>query len=651
MSLKKIYSTVLLTFFYGLCHAQILDDSTRQIYGLKTTRFVLEEDILNNRKTYYNPDSTVEGFHLSFDKNLRSGWLYQDLGLIGSAIKPLYFQPAEEIGKQLGFNTYGFYAFDARKAKYYNTKSPYTNMHYTQSGGGMLYLDFTHSQNIKPRLNATFDVKRLTTSKQYGAPTTREDRLVDSWAALVSVNYESKDGRYTVMGSYNHFNHAPVEQGGIKPLVDSIGYVEVGDLGNYRSYLPRITSGVARDWRNEFHVYQQYQLSNGFQVYHTIDYQHRTDYYHDYSFKADTINRRTYYRQLLPANADALSAIKDTLALALRYRLIENKVGIKGIYRGFSYRLHLRHRLYNLRSDFNDNLNGYATFRHKYNHEIITGAWANYFFPDSLKRAYAEIEFGNVQSNLNVRIKSEYIGPRLKAGVSILSIPATILDEYLINTEGNWYRASSTALSTGSTRLLNQNSSNFYASTAVGSKRLTVSPAAYLSLVDNYLYYDKNAQVQQLSAPVYIARAGLGLEYRWKRLTIANQIYLAATDKKDIVRMPVIANNTTITHDFVYAKKLHINLGADIYYRSAYLADNYMPLNRQFYLQDAATGRKAWGYPVVDLFANLKISKVRVFLKFAHANQGFPAQGYFVGSVYPGMRRTFFLGANWPLFD
>ena len=155
-----------MSFFYGLCHAQILDDSTKQVYGLKTTRYILEDDILNNRKVYYNPDSLIQDFQWSFDRNMKSGWLYQDLGLIGTAVKPLYFQPNEEVSKQLGFTTYGFYAFDSKKVKYYNTKSPYTNMHYAQSGGGMLFLDFTHSQNIKPRLNATFEVRRLTSSKQ-----------------------------------------------------------------------------------------------------------------------------------------------------------------------------------------------------------------------------------------------------------------------------------------------------------------------------------------------------------------------------------------------------------------------------------------------------------------------------------------------------
>lgn len=626
MSIKKIIFTLLLSFFYGLCHAQILDDSTKQVYGLKTTRYILEDDILNNRKVYYNPDSLIQDFQWSFDRNMKSGWLYQDLGLIGTAVKPLYFQPNEEVSKQLGFTTYGFYAFDSKKVKYYNTRSPYTNMHYAQSGGGMLFLDFTHSQNIKPRLNATFEVRRLTSSKQYGAPQTREERLIDSWALLAGSNYESKDGKYTILGTYNHFNHAPVEQGGIKPLIDSLRFVEAEDLGNYRNLLSRLSSATSRDWRHEFHIYQQYQLSNGFQVYHILDFQKRTDYYQHNSFKTDTtIDGKNFYGQLLTPR-DTL--LPDTLSLAYRYRLIENKFGIKGIYRGFAYRLHLRHRLYNLNTNFGDD------FRLRFQNEVLAGAWANYFFPDSAKRAYAEFEIG---SNLNYKLKAEYIGPRLNGGLIQLSTPAYILDERFMSAAYSW-----------NTSLKNQFSNTFYASTAIQLNKFRFLPSAYYSFIKNYIYYDTEAQVQQSSIDVNILRASLGIEYRWKRLLLANQIHLGYTPEKNLVRMPAIANNTTISYEFVYAKRLHINAGAEIYYRTAYYADNYMPLTRQFYLQN---DRKAWGYPVVDIFANMKISKVRIFLKFAHVNQGFPDTGYFVGSVYPGMRRTFMIGANWPLFD
>lgn len=641
MSIKKIFFTLLLTCFYGLCHAQILDDSTRQVYGLKTTRYILEDDILNNRKVYYNPDSTLEGFHL-FDRNLKSGWLYQDLGLIGTAIKPLYFQPNEEVGKQLGFNTYGFYAFDVKKAKYYNTKSPYTNMYYAQSGGGMLYLDFTHSQNIKPRLNITFDVRRLTSAKQFGAPQTREERLVDSWAVLANTNYESKDGKYTILANYNHFNHAPVEQGGIKPLDDGAEYVEKADLGNYKNFLTRITDASSRDWRNEVYVYQQYQLSNGFQVYHALNYQRRIDYYHDNSFKKDTIDGKNFYGHIMPKDSAELANIKDSLSLALRYRLIENKFGIKGIFRGFAYRLNLRSRFYNLNSDFN--VDTPIQRKTGLRHELLTSAWANYFFPDSSKRAYAEFEIG---TNLNYRLNVEYIGPKLRAGFNQSSTPTTLLDERLTNNAFRWSMVDTV-------NLANQFSTNLYALTSFRYKRLKISPSGYYSLISSYIYYDATAHVQQtpklsdIFKSISVLRAGLEIEYSWKKLLLRNQTYFAVTSREDIIRMPAITNNTTISYEFVYAKKLHINTGAEIYYRSAYKADNYMPLNRQFYLQN---DREVWGYPVVDVFANMKVSKVRLFLKFAHVNQGFPESGYFVGSVYPGMRRTFLLGANWPLFD
>ncbi|WP_337042361.1 putative porin [Emticicia sp. 17c] len=630
MSIKKIFTTLLLAFFYGLCHAQILDDSTRQVYSLKTTRYILEEDILNNRKIYYNPDSTLEGFHL-FNRSLKNGWFYQDLGNIGTAIKPLFFEPNQDVSTQLGFTTYGFYALDARKAKYYNTKSPYTNMFYTQSGGGTMLVNFTHSQNIKPRWNITFDAHRLTSSKQYGAPQTREERLVDSWAVIANTNYESKNGKYIFLATYNHFNHAPTELGGIKPLNDTINkFVPVESLNNYKNYLGRLSNAASRDWRNEFHIYHQYKLTDEFQVYHILDYQRRIDYYNDYTYKKDLLsgNGADFYKIPVPTDTIAIKAMKDTLSLALRYRLIENRFGIKGIYRGFAYRLHLRNRLYNLTSNFGND------FRLKLKNEILAGAWANYFFPDSLKRAYAELEIG---TNGNFKLKAEYISPKLTAGFSQLSTPAYILDERFMSAAYTWSKS-----------LNNQFSNNLYATTTIRRNRFLLAPSLHYSLIKNYIYYDQNAQVQQSSYDVHTFRGSLKVEYRWKKILLANEIQIAKTTEEAILRMPLIANNTTIAYEFLYAKKLSINTGLEIYYRSAYKADNYMPLTRQFYLQDDV---KVWGYPVVDVFADMKISNVRLFFKFAHVNQGFPENGYYVGPVYPGLRRTFFVGANWPLFD
>lgn len=620
MNKKYILLTVLLSVVYGFSFAQILDDSTKQVYSTKTVKYILEDDILNNRKTFYNPDTTLTNFHL-FDFNLRNGQLYQDLGNIGTAIKPLFFVPDLDIAKNLGYSTYGAYAFDVRKTTYFNTKSPYTNVNYVQSGGGTGIMHFTHSQNIKPRLNATLDVRRLSSSKQYGAPQTREERLVDSWAVMLHANYESKNEKYIVLGSYNHFNHAPLEQGGIQPLNDTSKFVAENSLGNYRDFLSKLTGATSRDWRNEVHVYHQYKLTNGFQVYHILDYQKRRDLYTDVRFGESSSSN--YF--VTPKN------VTDTLSMDLRYNLFENKFGIKGIYKGFAYRTYLRQRFYTMKSDSGNYL------PNRLNTETLVGGWANYFFPDSVRRVYAEAEIGAINTLGNLRLQAEYLSPRIKAGVSFLRVPPNILDEKFTSIAYDWNKTLAKTFTT-----------NLYASTSLKKGNFVLQPSAYNSLITNFIYYDKQGQVRQDSSAINVLRIGLGVEYRWKRLLISNQSYYTANSDENRLPTPKLTNNTTIAYEFIYAKVLRINAGVEIYYRSAYFANNYMPLTRQFFLQD---GQKVWGTPVADVFADLKINKVRLFLKFAHVNQGFPSNGYYVSSTYPGLRRTFFLGVNWPLFD
>ncbi len=620
MNKKYILLTVLLSVVYGFSFAQILDDSTKQVYSTKTVKYILEDDILNNRKTFYNPDTTLTNFHL-FDFNLRNGQLYQDLGNIGTAIKPLFFVPDLDIAKNSGYSAYGAYAFDVRKTTYFNTKSPYTNVNYVQSGGGTGIMHFTHSQNIKPRLNATLDVRRLSSSKQYGAPQTREERLVDSWAVMLHANYESKNEKYIVLGSYNHFNHAPLEQGGIQPLNDTSKFVAENSLGNYRDFLSKLTGATSRDWRNEVHVYHQYKLTNGFQVYHILDYQKRRDLYTDVRFGESSSSN--YF--VTPKN------VTDTLSMDLRYNLFENKFGIKGIYKGFAYRTYLRQRFYTMKSDSGNYL------PNRLNTETLVGGWANYFFPDSVRRVYAEAEIGAINTLGNLRLQAEYLSPRIKAGVSFLRVPPNILDEKFTSIAYDWNKTLAKTFTT-----------NLYASTSLKKGNFVLSPSAYNSLITNFIYYDKQAQVRQDSSAINVLRIGLGVEYRWKRLLISNQSYYTANSDENRLPTPKLTNNTTIAYEFIYAKVLRINAGVEIYYRSAYFANNYMPLTRQFFLQD---GQKVWGTPVADVFADLKINKVRLFLKFAHVNQGFPSNGYYVSSTYPGLRRTFFLGVNWPLFD
>ncbi|WP_332367843.1 hypothetical protein [Spirosoma telluris] len=67
----------------------IIDDSTKVIYGPKSTRYVLEDDILNNRQKLYTLDTTMDEVH-RFTYVQRSQNLYQDLGTLGTPIRPVF---------------------------------------------------------------------------------------------------------------------------------------------------------------------------------------------------------------------------------------------------------------------------------------------------------------------------------------------------------------------------------------------------------------------------------------------------------------------------------------------------------------------------------------------------------------------------------
>jgi hypothetical protein len=125
--------------------------------------------------------------------------------------------------------------------------------------------------------------------------------------------------------------------------------------------------------------------------------------------------------------------------------------------------------------------------------------------------------------------------------------------------------------------------------------------------------------------------------------------YYTINSNEDIIRIPKYFASGQLTFDFTYAKVLFIQLGLSAMYRSSYFADAYMPITQQFHLQDSFEVRQ---YVVADLFANIRIKRIRLSFKMAHVNQGIGGpKGYYQTPGYLGMRRAFSFGINWPLFD
>ncbi len=626
----------------GSKSGSILDDSTKQVYGPETSRYLTENDLLNNRDTTYAVDSTLDNIH-NYNFVNRFGNRYVDLGNLGTALRPVFYTPPPQIGTYFGMNAYSPYLITPENVKYYDTKSPYTYIRYVQGGQFQQLLNVSHTRNINPRWNVGLDYQRITAAKQYGYAT-RGDGHTSSYALVLHTRWISADSNYHILAHFSHLNHRINEQGG---LLDSLSANPDAMLVDYEengsSQLPP-TLGVAgsNDFRTNWHVFHQYKFGNGFQVYHVFDRQVQRYSYNDFNNQYDTYFnfRRTYfYPDVIKNDSLRYYFADDSTRDKQRYVLYENRFGLKGKYQGWDYRLYVRRR------DFSVNYSGTypATTNTPYQDvrirrgETFLGAWGQYRFRKNIK-LYAEGEYLLFR---DYKISATFESPWFRAGYLSMLYSPTLAQQRMST---NHYRWDNDFKNISVNQLFGQLNLKY--------KSLSFEPSAIISNLANYVYFSQDTiAMPKQSSPFQIINLGATLAFHGKVFHAINQVvFTQTTNNLNVIRMPKwFINARWYAEGYLFKKALYMQIGVDAHYKSDYYADAYMPAIGQFYLQDNFLVK---GYPILDVFANARVGRVRLFAKMSHANQGFVfGNGYFPSAYYPGQRRAFGFGVIWPLFD
>ncbi len=620
-----------------------IDDSTKVIYGPKTTRYFLESDVLNNRKTLYTTDTLLDGVHL-YNFVQRNGNLYQDLGNLGTALRPTFYQAPTQIGAQTGYSVFAPYAYQTNGVKYYDTKSPFTRMYFVLGGRNQNVLNFDFSQNVNPRFNVGFNAQRVTSRKQYGIPDRQGNSstalfLVQSWAFVGHMNYRTKNEKYTLLAHFNHLNHEQPEQGGVLPNLRSDGTL---DRFFYQGS-PRLFDAVGKERSNRWHIYQQFKAVEGFQIFHRLDYLRQINSFDDFTIRTDSVLTRSFPRLNRAQFADATRRVElDSLATFQdnQYRLLENQFGLKGDFKGFNYRTYLRNRVYGQQGTYNriatradSALFGNYT-NPRLRQETMLGLWLGYYFPDSLTRLTAE---GEYLLGRDLRLEGQLETRFATVGYRSVFASPTLLQQRFESNHYSW--SNSFGL---------RGTQHAYVVLNLRYKNVRITPGLDYFLLNNYIYFDEDARPQQLSSAFSMVRVGLGASAGAKRWKAQTQAYYTVISRSDIMRAPTLFVNARGTYDFIFKKVLFIQTGVELHYKSAYFADAYMPLTQQFHLQNR---QRVEGYVIADVFANFRINRTRLFVKMAHVNEGVFAPGYYVTPDYLAMRRSFAFGVDWYLFD
>jgi len=315
-----------------------LDDSTKMVYGPQTMSFFNEEEVLNGRGAKKSVDTSLHLFHRYLFQE-RSGFLTAHLGNEGTAVRNIFVNKPDQIGTQLGYNAYMPYAFATDDVKYYQTKSPYSDIEYYLGAGGQTRLNFTFARNVDSLWNMGFEIQRqvsdkfLTDSKYKSGNQT----LSEQWGVLVQTNFRTRNNRYRLLSHLSYFDQGIQDQGGLQLLngldpTTALNYTDNGALF--------ATSGVqSNDSFIKFHFYHEFIGFKGLQFFQRVDVENRTAKFKDLNFATNLT--KSFY----PKNYGTQT---DSLYNENQWQSYAHQTGIKGIFRGFTYRTYFKQRYWDV---------------------------------------------------------------------------------------------------------------------------------------------------------------------------------------------------------------------------------------------------------------------------------------------------------------
>lgn len=598
-------------FGCGSISAQILDDSTKNVYSAKTTFWFTEADVRELRDSLHVLDTLLYGFE-NFEAVDRSQHRLTDLGNIGTATRPVYYQFPQTIGARMGVDAYDPFFVYSRNIRYYDTKSPFIRIHSAFGMLGRNTVDVGYSRNVNPRWNVGADFRRISADKQIGASANRGDRNVESTGLAAYTSYRTKNERYHALFNFSWINHGIFETGGIDASEDASD----AELFQYRDSPIRLSNVRAGDRRYNLHLFQKYSLNKQLQLYYSADLYRHGSTFTDLAPQQN----EDFYGQILLST--------DSTSELLEFREFMNEAGVLGEAGDISYNVYVKRRYLNYHdryfSPFGSQVETYGGVKAS---AVLLDVW------DTEGR----IEY--MQGGL-FDISGRTSLPFLRLWLRSMRYKPGFQQQYYFGNHTSW-----------------QNDFEPQRADQLGGEidlkvgPLRFMPALQFTRLAKYVYFNADSRPQQSNSGQLITSPSVSFDLAlFEDFHINPQvIYTVVTgNESGIWRIPDWFSNIKLYYTgFWFNDYMQVQIGTDLHWKSTYYALDWNPVIQQFYLQN---NFPVESYLVADLFFNFKVNNARFFAKATHINQP-AAGGYFVAPWYPGQQRVFDMGVTWYFFD
>ncbi|GAA4498341.1 hypothetical protein GCM10023172_15110 [Hymenobacter ginsengisoli] len=673
---------LLLTLALGsplAARAQIVDDSTKVLYGPKTTRVIYEAELLRDSAGGTPIDTSLtrwpQARFWAHDTTFQ-----QDLGVLGSASRPLLYQPNYQLGARFGRNAFDRNVRDASEVPYYDSRSPYSFFRYVQGTRGEQVFEINYSRSLKKNFSIGVDYERIA-GNQVLAVNTSQWQVEHNNFTLYG-RYQTEDGRYHLLANYSASRQRTRELGGIWPTGTEQVSALKGDNSLFKYDLERIylAPALSIDDRDQVHVFQSYRLARrGFTAYHVLDLRRQYNSYTDNALPRDGSGNLLFYPSVDPTQGTGRGTYRNIVTTDDRatFRQIENTLGLLGRTDRIEYNLYARYRNAWLsqrttplgRSGVGLRLQTVGTAPADtivapfYFGQLFVGGTASFNYRSiyAVEVAGEYLPFDNslvpkvpgagAEYWLRGRIRT---GP-LSAELLLNSYSPTLTQRVFVGNNYFWDNIRgkvdgwASTFSNTNTQQLTVRLRQPLPFLAEHSIELSAAVARLSGLV----FYNENGVPQQLSTDVGDSKQLL-IGYARHRVRLGNVFfdnqatYTQGGDGAGL-RIPALVTESRVYYQRrVFGHALFAQVGGELYYQSRFRGYGYAPGTQQFYVQNDFT---IGAYAVANAFVAADISSASIFLKVAYLNQGLYSDGYFTTPYFTGYPRRFLFGVRWRFFS
>ncbi len=552
------------------------------------------------------------------------------------------------------------YLLTPQEVRYYNTRTPYTLLDFTQSEHrtrkNETRFNVLHSQNISPFWNFTFRFDQARSAGQYKSQETKNN--------FVTLYTSYNRNRLNIYGGFISNSILNNENGGLHEDADLLDepdtdFLDVNltsvrnEFGNTYFYTTgeyqfgryievsgedALESLIVEDEEGDEEGDEEVVIPTVFKpfagIIYSFEYQNYTREYIDQEDTINTFFEHAFYGHDYEKDSLRMGKVRNVLQLK-QYENPDRKTSFgKRAFIGQEFvRISMPGPIMNV---YNRQVNRYSNIYAGGGIFRQTGSFWRWNFDGRiflLGRNVGQTELSGVITKPLSLLGDSLASININGRIENL-MPDFFQEEYYSNRIRwrNDLKMEQRMTVNGSIKL---------------PERKTELSANY-ALINNFIYNNGEGVPSQFGGQLLVLSAYADKNFVLGNFNFRTRVLWQKAGNEEVLHLPDLSAYVSANYRFVISKVLFTRLGVDTRYNTEYYADAYNPATGLFHLQNE---KKVGNYPFIDVYANLRLKRTRVFFKMMNVGTEFMNKEYYTTPGYPMNRRTFRMGVAWSFYD